>query len=220
MQRSTFRMILRQCAFAGLLVVLFAAWSLAPELPHSSEPLGTASPATRATPRSLIHPFVQGSMIGIAAESPTQRNPVIFLNTETGLANKAERANLPLATTYPMGTWVNVDLSKCLPHPAATKAVLLQGVLIVTNRGDHPVADYQANLEISFRAPKTTYDYEKIGQSATSQPAEGPRTSFACWVPVVKGVLQFKWKGVNVGTGTGSNQTRYGVNLSLGGYLQ
>jgi len=147
--------------------------------------------------------WIEGSTVGVTKRSPTQANPVIFLNTFTG--NGLER--------FPENTWATVDTAGLIPPTA--KAIFLTGVLIIT----HGTSMETADLVVHFRADGESYDYNYNWQTVEASTQNGQRSPMAVWVPLSEtGKFQFKWRRSTAGQYP--EHSSYGVNLSLNAYLR
>lgn len=167
----------------------------------------------------MADPFIFGTRFGVAAYGPTQSNPVVQINTATGLANKGVLIYQPLYSTFPQslkgqpGIWTDVDLSPLLPNPVNTVAAWLVGIMGMSHRADK---NANADLIISLRASNQTYDYEGCGQVASFHLEDQIRSPFSCPIRLSNGIFQFKWF-IDMDGQQPPNVTGYFASLYLAG---
>lgn len=144
--------------------------------------------------------FVEGTTIGVSAQSPTQDNPPIFVNSYTASGPAAD-------------AWSTVDLCKVVP--AGTKAARLEGLLIIT----HGTTVETCDLNISYRVNGSSLEPGYIHQSIEATVGNGQRSTAGVWVPLdATRKFQFKWHRST--SGTWPTHCSYGINLSLTAYLR
>ena len=145
--------------------------------------------------------YIEGNTIGIPGSSPTQQNPVIFLNTATGIGSA-------------WNVWTKVDLTNIVP--AGTKAVRLDGYLIIT----HGITPEIADLMVHFRKTgDTSFPYSYIMQAIEVDTKGGQRSTAGTWI-VLDDDLTFEYKWNVNQLGTYPNYSSYGINLSITAYLR
>lgn len=150
----------------------------------------------------------EGTIVGVVADSPTQRPPLIFVNTWTGEGLDA----------FPMGVWTDVHTAGLVP--AGVIAVDLTGIMIITHGWAVEICD----LTIAFRRKGTTReDYPYAGQVIEASTQNGQRTNYTGRIPVDDhGVFQLKWvqtPAYPVGF-TWPLFCAYDIDLRLTGYLR
>lgn len=144
--------------------------------------------------------YNEGDVIGVPKLSPLSQNPVIFLNTATGVG----------ATR---NTWATIDLTDIVP--SGTKAVRLDGILIIS----HGSATEMADLMVHFRLPSETYDYGYIMQTIETASGGGQRSNAGTWVSLDENLcFQYKWNTQSIGVYP--TYSSYGINLTLTAYLR
>lgn len=145
--------------------------------------------------------FVEGNRIGVPLKSPTQSNPIIFLNTVTGVG-----------ATW--NQWTTVDMTGKVP--ADTKAIRLDGILIISHGSSSETAD----LMVHFRKTNdTSFPYTYIMQTIETDIGAGQRSNAGTWVALDENLtFQYKWN-VNQ-LGTYPQYSSYGINLSMTAYLR
>lgn len=147
--------------------------------------------------------YTEGSIIGVPAKSPTGQNPVIFINTYTGVG----------MTEHPVNQWSIVDLTGIAPD--GTKAVRLDGILIIT----HGTTVETGDLTVAFRAVGETYDYGYIMQTIEASVSNGQRSNAGTWV-AINAEKKFEMKWNKSTSGQWPDNCSYGINLSLTSYLR
>lgn len=146
--------------------------------------------------------YLEGSTIGVPYNSPTGQNPAIFINTYTGAG----------VSTYPENTWVDVDVSAITP--IGTKAIRLDGILIITHGSTVEICD----LTVAFRAVQN-FEYGYIMQTIEADTTGGQRSNAGAWVALdANRKFQMKWKRST--SGQWPTSCSYGVNLSVTAYLR
>lgn len=147
-------------------------------------------------------PYLEGSVIGVPARSPTGQNPPIFINTTTGAG----------VVEHPPGQWSTVDVSSLVP--TGTIAIRLDGILIITHGSTPETAD----LTVAFRTdPSWNYGY--IMQTVEASVGNGQRSNAGAWVSLdANRCFQMQWTKSTFGTWP--TNSSYGINLSLTAYLR
>lgn len=146
-------------------------------------------------------PYREGYIIGVPEKSPLSQNPVIFLNTYTGVG----------ATR---NTWTTVDLSEIVP--SGTKSVCLDGILIIT----HGTSSETADLMVHFRKPSETYEYGYIMQTVETAVGSGQRSNASVWVSLDENrCFQYKWN-TQYPVNSYPSYSSYGLNLTLTAYIR
>jgi hypothetical protein len=144
--------------------------------------------------------FVEGSVVGIAKQSPTQQNPPIFVNSYTGTGPAAD-------------AWQTIDVSSIVP--ATTKAIRLEGILIIT----HGTTVESCDLTIAYKVNGTALDPGYIHQTVEASVSNGQRSTAGVWIALdPKKKFQFKWHRST--SGNWPDHCSYGINLSLTAYLR
>ena len=128
----------------------------------------------------------------------------VFLNTYTG-----DGVTVPWnGKVFTKGAWTTVDISDVVPED--TKAVCMQGILIIT----HGTTEETADLTINLKPPSSTenpLNYE--GQVIETMVLGGQRSPFFSCVAVENRKFQFYW---NTNTpGTWPVNSSYGVSLQI-----
>lgn len=149
--------------------------------------------------------WVEGTVVGVVATSPTQQNPPIFINTYTGAGT----------ATWPRGVWSTVDVSAIVP--VGTKAIRLDGILIITHGTTPEICDLTIALKTNA---SDLYDYAYIGQTIESDPTGGQRSNMGTWVALdANRRFMIKWNA-SPGAGTWPTYCAYGINLSAQSYVR
>lgn len=145
-------------------------------------------------------PYIEGDIIGVPQKSPTGQNPIIFLNTYTGAG-------------VARNTWSKVDMKGLVPPD--TKAIRLDGILIIT----HGTTAETADLVVHFRKPGETYEYNYIMQTIEASTLNGQRSNAGTWVALDDDLcFEYKWNTQSLGTYPA--YSAYGLNLTLTAYLR
>lgn len=147
--------------------------------------------------------FIEGSIIGVVRESPTQNLPVIYFNTYTG-----EGVN-----QHPEGQWHRVNVSHLVP--VGTKAIHLTGRFIIT-QGYYGGT---SNLLAYFRKTGIDTNYEYNHQCIETHTGGGQRSTMAVWVPLDgQGYFDFKWSK-NV-IGLWPDYPTFAIGLNVDAYVR
>jgi len=147
--------------------------------------------------------WLEGTVLGVTKRSPTQSDPIVFLNTYTGQG----------VDQFPDNQWVTVDVSQIVPEKSV--AVFLSGLLLIT----HGTSVETADLKVYFRADGDNEDYKYDWQTVEASTANGQRSTMAVWVPLsADRKFQFKWQRST--SGQYPDHSAYGVNLVLNAYLR
>lgn len=143
--------------------------------------------------------FITTPYIAVKELSPTDKNPAIFMNTNTGV--------LP----YANNAWTQVDLSQHVPIGA--KWVMLSGHVIITNP-----YNAGADFTIAFRALGETGDYAYTGQAYCAA-GTGHRGCFTTIIPVVDRKIEIKTNWYVPGQSSWptyqNNGPAWGLNLQV-----
>lgn len=149
-----------------------------------------------------MHEYLEGDIIGVPSKSNTQYNPPVFMNS---------------STTPPIGaahnTWTTIDLTGIVPP--GTKAVRLDGVLIIT----HGNSTETANLKVHFRKGGETDEYNYNMQVIETQVGGGQRSTAGVWIALDDNLcFQYKWATDYLGAYP--TYSGYAINLSLTAYVR
>ena len=144
--------------------------------------------------------YIEGSVIGVPSKSNVQDAPVIFMNTVT-----------PTGAT--VNTWTKIDLTGIVP--TGTKAVRLDGNLLITHGTTAEIAD----LMVHFRKTGETYNYSYNMQVIEASTGDGQRSIGGLWIALDDNLcFDYKWNVPYLGTYP--SYSAYGINLSLTAYLR
>lgn len=154
------------------------------------------------------HDWLEGNIIGVTKCSPTQSNPVIFINTHTNTMSSFGKSMHSLPDQ-----WTTVSVASHVPNN--TIAIFITGLLIIT----HGTTQETADLQVFFRANDATTDYNYNWQTVEASVGNGQRSTMAVWIPLnTDREFDFKWHRSTIGQYP--DNSAYGVNLSLNAYLR
>lgn len=121
--------------------------------------------------------YIEGSIIGVPAKSPSEQNPFIWINTYTG--NQMNE--------HPEGVWTAFSTAGMVPE--GVKAVRLDGMLVIT----HGTTAETADVTVAFRSTSDinpTYVMQTIEASI----GNGQRSCAGTWVALdSSGAFEVKW---------------------------
>lgn len=141
--------------------------------------------------------FVECSIIGIPARSPTQFYNVIQVN---------DAKNNP----YPDDVWNPVDISHWVPPGA--KAARLDGILLLSHNVEIQPVD-TAEVTLSYRRAGETIDFTYASQTI-DQYGGGSRSNGGAWVALDQyGRFEFKWTRL-------SQRAYHGFNVRMTAYCR
>lgn len=144
--------------------------------------------------------YLEGNIVGVPEVSPLAQNPIIFLNTYTG-------------TGATRNTWTKVDMTGIVP--SGTKAIRLDGILIIT----HGTTSETADLMVHFRKPNETYEYNYIMQTIEASTLNGQRSNAGTWIALDENMcFEYKWNSQTLGQYP--TYSAYGLNLTLTAYMR